>query len=263
MAGSPTPELDVELLLADVRGTDRLTLMTRFPDSLTERELERFYDHIRRREAMEPIAYIIGRKAFWTYEFLVSPATLIPRPDSEVLVALASQEASEAKTVLDLGTGSGALLLSVLGEIPGAVGVGVDISCEALLTARRNALRLGLQGRARFVESDWFAALDGARFDLILANPPYVTEAEYESLMPDVRLYEPRTALVAGPDGLDAYRSLLADLRQHLSPDGIALFEIGSSQAKAVQTLSQAAGFSSATVHLDFAGHDRVVMLKQ
>ena len=209
-----------------------------------------------RRLAREPIAYILGEREFWSLSFAVTPAVLVPRPDSETVVeaALAAFAAGAgAGTVLDLGTGSGCLLLAVLSEWPGARGLGIDSDPGAVALARANARRLGLDARARFAVGDWGRAV-GARFDLVVANPPYVPSAAIAHLDAEVARHEPRRALDGGGDGLDAYRALVPDLGRLLVPGGVAVLEVGAGQAAAVARLLGLAGLVAVARHLDLAG---------
>jgi release factor glutamine methyltransferase len=215
---------------------------------------------VARRVAHEPMAYIVGRQGFWSLEFLVSPATLIPRPDSETIVEAALTLAPPTR-VLDLGTGTGCLLLSVLHERPSAFGIGVDRVAAAAALARRNAERLGLSDRSAFVCGDWAAALRG-RFDLVLSNPPYIAHAAIPTLMPDVAGHEPHTALDGGPDGLDAYRTIVRALPDLLVPGGAAVLELGLGQGRAVAALGAGAGFG-ASFRADLAGIDRAIVLRR
>ncbi|WP_414900645.1 peptide chain release factor N(5)-glutamine methyltransferase [Sphingomonas flavalba] len=254
-AVSDTPRLDAELLLAHALGISRERLLLAGADAPPPG----FAGLVARRLAHEPVAYITGTRAFWTIELAVGPGVLVPRPDSETLLAAALAHFGESgpASVLDLGTGSGALLLAALDQWPAARGLGVDRSDAALAVARGNAARLGLADRAEFVAGDWAAAID-RRFDLVLCNPPYV-EAD-AALSPDVSLYEPATALFAGPDGLDAYRVLMPQLVRLIAAGGIAAVEIGATQAGAVAALAAAAGLP-ATCHRDLAGRDRCLVL--
>lgn len=216
---------------------------------------------LERRMEGEPVAYITGTRDFWTISLAVRPGVLIPRPDSETLIEAAVRHfgAAGPGRVLDLGTGSGALLLAALDQWSRASGVGVDRSPEALAVAAENALRLGMKDRARFVRGDWSKGLD-ERFDLILCNPPYIEE---DAALPrDVADHEPEGALFAGTDGLDAYRLLAPQVAGLTAPEGIALFEIGSTQAAAVRALMEAEGLSCEVVR-DLAGRDRCVAVKR
>jgi release factor glutamine methyltransferase len=259
-ATSDTPRLDVELLMAQALAVSRSELLLRH---LRDPAPTAFTALLDRRIAHEPIAYILGQQEFFGLEFRVSPAVLIPRADSEVLVETAIACHPDALTVLDCGTGSGALLLAVLTMLPQARGIGVDRSEAALAIAGGNAARLGLSTRARMAAVDWdqpgWADSLGGPFDLILANPPYV-EAD-ACLAPSVAAHEPAGALFAGPEGLDAYRILLPQLPALLTPDGIAFVEIGASQAEAVTALAQASGFTI-KLHRDLGGRARLLELR-
>jgi len=213
---------------------------------------------IARRLAHEPIAYITGARAFWTIDLRVGPGALVPRADSETLIEAAVAQFGDRApaTILDLGTGPGTLLLASLDQWPQARGLGVDRSAVALTMARANADRLGLASRARFIEGDWAAGID-SRFDLVLANPPYV--GADEPLPPEVRDHEPATALYAGPDGLDAYRAIVPDLPRLLAPRGVAIVEIGHTQAEAVGAIIAAAGLSW-SLRRDLAGRPRAIV---
>jgi release factor glutamine methyltransferase len=211
-----------------------------------------------RRLAHEPIAYITGKRAFWTIELEVGPGVLVPRADSETLIEAAVAHFGRAgpKTILDLGTGPGTLLLSALDQWPEATGLGVDTSTEALAYANRNATALGLEDRAHFAIGDWAAGLAGL-FDLILANPPYI--GVHETLPSEVRDHEPAAALFAGPDGLADYRAVTPQLPALLAPGGAAILEIGATQAAAVTELLEAQGFAVA-LHCDLGGKPRALV---
>ena len=254
---SDTPRLDAELLMAHALGTTREQLLL---DRLDEEVPDGFEALVERRLAHEPVAYVTGRRAFWTVELEVGPGVLVPRPDSETLIeaALALFGADGPATILDLGTGPGTLLLAALDQWPEATGLGVDRSDTALKYARSNAERLGFAGRARFRRGDWSEGLE-ERFDLILCNPPYVeTDAK---LAPDVRLWEPAEALFAGPEGLDAYRRLAPQLSGLLAEGGAACVEIGAGQHAAVTNLFGAQGFSVAS-RADLSGVPRCLILR-
>jgi release factor glutamine methyltransferase len=255
---SDTGRLDAELLMAHLFGVSRSELLLRH---LRDPAPPGFAALVERRAACEPVAYITGRQEFYGLPFIVSPATLIPRGDSETLVAAALEAKPDALRVLDLGTGSGALLLAVLAYLRQAQGIGIDRSEAALEVARANAEALGLRPQARFVAGDWHAEgwADGlGTFDLILCNPPYV-EAD-AALDPDVRDFEPHTALFAGPEGLDDYRVLIPQLRALMSEGAVAVLEIGANQADAVAALAAAAGFNT-RLHRDLAGRARALLL--
>lgn len=217
-----------------------------------------------RRLAHEPLAFILGKREFWSLEFAVSPATLIPRPESETLIesALAVfRDRAPPQRILDLGTGTGCLLLAALSEFRSAVGVGVDRSAASAMLARQNAVTLGFADRSSFVCGNW-ADTVAARFDLILCNPPYIPTSELSELMPEVAAHEPRTALDGGPDGYVAYRGLLADLPRILDHDGIAVLEMGQHQAKTVAELAQQEGLVGDFCN-DLLGIARVIVLRR
>ncbi len=256
---SDTPRLDAELLMARALGVSRSDLLLRHMGGAVPAG---FADLLARRAAHEPVAYILGTQEFYGLSFAVSSAALIPRADSEVLVEAALAARPGARTVLDLGTGSGALLLAVLSVLSEARGAGIERSAAALAVARGNAKALGLANRAEMRSGDWTQpdwADDLGRFDLILANPPYV-EASFD-LAPSVREYEPAAALFAGAEGLDDYRILIPQLPGLLAPGGVALVEIGAAQAGAVAGLAHGVGMS-ARLHHDLAGRDRVLEMR-
>jgi release factor glutamine methyltransferase len=216
---------------------------------------------VERRVAGAPIAYLLGRKEFWSLDFFVTSATLVPRPDSETLVAAAlafAADPARAWRALDLGTGSGCLLLAFLSERPAAFGVALDRSEAALAVAAVNADSLELASRAGFVRADWAACLAGP-FDVVLANPPYIPRDEIPGLAIEVRDFEPEAALDGGPDGLDCYRRILADLPRLLAPEGMAFLEVGIGQADEVAALVRAAGLAVAGIERDLAGIARCV----
>jgi len=257
-AVSDTPRLDAELLMAHAFDASRDDVLLA---RLAEPAPAAFEPLVRRRLAQEPIAYITGRRAFWTIDLAVGPGVLIPRPDSETLIEAAVAHFGRAGPgrVLDLGTGSGALLLAALDQWPGALGHGRDASAEALAVAAGNADRLGLAARASFSLGDWGEGLTGP-FDLVLCNPPYVEEGAH--LPPGVRDWEPAAALYAGADGLDDYRRLAPEIARLLSPQGLACVEIGATQATAAGALFEAQGLG-ASVRKDLAGRDRCLVLRR
>jgi release factor glutamine methyltransferase len=254
---SDTPRLDAELLMAEALHIDRDRLILAPPQRDAP---ERFRTMVERRRAGEPVAYITGRRAFWNIELHVGPGVLIPRPDSEVLIASALEHfegTAGPKRILDLGTGPGTLLLAALDLWPQATGLGVDLSRQALTYASSNARRLGFENRVRFSVGDWAKGLK-ERFDLILCNPPYV--AEGAELGPGVREYEPDEALFAGAEGLDAYRVLAPQLPGLLNEGGLAAVEIGHDQAEAVTALLSRGGLQ-ARVANDLGGRPRALLL--
>jgi release factor glutamine methyltransferase len=254
-AGIEEPRREARLLLAAAHGTDAAGLLAR-----THVAEARYESLLARRAAREPLAYILGRKEFWGLSFAVSPATLIPRPDSETLVEAALALPAPG-LVLDLGTGTGCLLLAVLHERPDALGLGVDRLPEAAALAAQNARALGLADRAFFAASDWAGAVNG-KFDLILSNPPYIPAGDLAELMPEVAQYEPASALDGGADGLAAYRAIIAALPRLLASNGAAVLELGVGQAVSVASLAKRAGFTCVT-RPDLAGTPRAAILKQ
>ncbi|MFT3811042.1 MAG: peptide chain release factor N(5)-glutamine methyltransferase [Micropepsaceae bacterium] len=261
LAGLETPQREARLLLAHVLEVEAAELAL-IPDRpVGPQEAARFAEAVERRAGHEPFAYITGRRDFWTLELEVSPATLIPRPDTETLVETALKIVGHVRApvrILDLGTGTGAILLALLTELPRAEGVGVDVSDEALEIARRNALRAGAGDRARFSKSSWWSDVTG-EFDLIVSNPPYIPSREIVELDADVRDFEPRLALDGGPDGLAAYRAILSVAGQRLSENGAVLFEVGAGQAGDVAAMMRASGLPYTATRRDLGGHERVV----
>jgi release factor glutamine methyltransferase len=254
---SDTARLDAELLMAEALHIDRDRLLLAPPDRQVP---ERYWDMIRRRSEGEPVAYITGRRAFWKIELHVGPGVLVPRPDSEALIASAIdhfEAAAGPKHILDLGTGPGTLLLAALDIWPDATGLGVDVSRQALSYASANARRLGFEARAKLMQGNWAKGLL-EKFDLILCNPPYI--ADGAEVGAGVREYEPDEALFAGQEGLDAYRALAPQLPQLLNSGGIAAIEIGPDQADAVTTLLARDGLQ-ARVATDLAERPRAILL--
>ena len=254
---SPTPRLDAELLLAQALGKSRSYLHTWPERELDAPQLERYQASLARRQAGEPVAYILGRQGFWNLELEVAQHTLIPRPDTELLVetALALLPAT-LQRVLDLGTGSGAIALALACERPGWQVMGVDRIAEAVLLAERNRIRLKL-GNARFVESHWFSCLAGQRYQLIVSNPPYIRADDRHLAQGDVR-FEPSSALVAGADGLDDIRLIIQQAPDYLDAGGWLLLEHGFDQADAVCELLRAHGFNAVESRRDLGGHQRI-----
>jgi release factor glutamine methyltransferase len=217
-----------------------------------------------RRAAREPMAHLRGQQGFWTLDLAVSPATLIPRPDSETLIeaALAARpDRAAVRRILDLGTGTGALLLAALSEFPLATGIGTDRIAAAAALAARNAKAAGLAARAMFIVDAWAASL-AEQFELVLANPPYIPSAEIAGLMPEVAAHEPPSALDGGADGLSSYRAILPNLPRLLAPGGIAVLELGAGQAQSVVTLSRAAGLDQVALRSDLGGIARALVLR-
>ncbi len=256
---SDTPRLDVELLMAEALGVSRSDMLLCHHDSEVP---ARFAELLNRRLEREPVAYILGRQEFYGRDFAVTRDTLIPRADSETVVQAALDAARPDARVLDCGTGTGALLLTFLAECPQATGIGIDTSSGAGMVAAANVEALGLTGRAQIVRRDWNQpgwADDLGRFDLVIANPPYVEENA--DLQPDVRDFEPASALFAGPDGLDDYRVLVPQLPALLTENGVAVLEIGHRQAQSVSEVARNQGFT-AEVHQDLGGRDRALVLR-
>ncbi|MEA2775142.1 MAG: release factor glutamine methyltransferase [Acetobacteraceae bacterium] len=217
-----------------------------------------------RRIGHEPVALIVGRREFWSMEFMVSPASIIPRPDSETLIEAAVAAFGDRRQptkIIDLGTGTGCLLLALLQEFPTAFGIGVDLAPDAAALAKANATQLGLRSRSAFLVGDWTEAFSGS-FDLVISNPPYIPGPEVATLMPEVAHYEPRLALDGGPDGYDAHRTILSDLNRLLEPNGIAILELGRGQANYVSYLAREAGFQ-ASFRMDLAEIPRAIVLNR
>ncbi len=258
-AVSDTPRLDAELLMAHAAGIERGDLIL----GLRDRDApDSFAALVERRLRHEPVSHIVGTRDFWTLTLAVTPDVLTPRPDSETLIEAGQAHfagTSGPRRILDLGTGSGALLLAALSEWPQATGLGIDISAAALEVARGNAERCGLAARAELRLGDWFEGID-QRFDLILANPPYIST---DAILPrDVAEHEPHLALFAGGDGLDAYRILAPALGAHLAAEGMAAVEIGFDQRDSAAALFAAEGLR-VTVFNDLGGHPRCLKLTQ
>ena len=263
-AAIEAPRLEARRLLAHVLGTSEEALLRDPRAAVPADKAAHFAALLARRVAHEPFAYLTGRVGFWTLDLEVSPATLIPRADSESLIEAALEACPDkgaALRVLDLGTGTGALLLAVLSELPSASGVGIDLKPKAAALAARNAARLGLAGRACFLAGDWAAALTG-RFDLLLCNPPYIESTAIPALMPEVARHEPASALDGGADGLAAYRPIIADLPRLLAPRGVAVLELGTGQQAAVEALARAAGLTPEACRADLGGVPRALVLR-
>lgn len=261
-AGIDEPRLDATLLLCAAQGIGRTALISAPEAPLAADEAAAFAAMVARRAAHEPVSRILGHREFWSLDFRLSAATLDPRPDSEILVeAVLDRLDDRARPwrLVDLGTGSGCLLLTLLHELPQARGLGIDRAPGAVAMAAENAAMLGLAGRAAFREGDWLAGVTET-FDVVLSNPPYIASAEIATLAPEVRLHDPQGALDGGADGLDAYRALLPQAAARLAPAGLCAVEIGHDQAAAVATLMQAAGFAVEPVLTDLGGCDRVVV---
>ncbi len=259
-AGIDTPVFDARLLLEAGAGVSRLDIVTDPRRAISPEQVAAVDALTRRREAREPVAHIIGRRHFWTLDLEVSRDVLIPRPETELLVeeALKALDPNQPADVLDLGTGSGAILLAVLHERQLARGVGVDVSEAALAIAVSNAKALNLADRSDFRQGSWAEAITES-FDLVLSNPPYIATAEIAGLALEVARFEPHLALDGGADGLDAYRAIIDALPRLLKPGGVFAFEVGHTQAEAVSALAEAKGFTVEPARRDLAGIPRVV----
>ena len=263
-AGVESPRLDAELLLAAAAGVARIELLSRVV-AVDETARARFAQLVARRAAREPLAYILGRKEFYSLELEVGPGVLIPRPETEILVEVSLEELGRRRDprVLDVGTGSGAIALAIAAGLPSARVVATDVSAGALAVARRNLERLGMAERIEIRLADCFAVMDGGKplglFDLIVCNPPYVRDGEIEGLQAEVSRYEPRITLAGGSDGLDFYRLLARGARQHLAAGGKIAVEVGAGQAADVAAIFRASGLSEITMRNDLSGISRVV----
>jgi len=262
-AGISDARREARLLTASALGWDAARVLG-FPEvGLSRVECECLEALIARRSAREPISRILGYREFWSLRFLLSAETLDPRPDSETLIEAALAALTDIRRphrILDFGTGSGCLLLTLLSELPNATGTGIDLSEGALETARRNAAALGLVGRARFACGYWGEGVSG-QWDVILANPPYIAADEIDRLAPEVARFEPRRALDGGPDGLAAYRALAPAIVRLLAPAGIAVVETGAGQAQKVSGIMAGAGLALRAVRHDLSGVDRCLVL--
>jgi release factor glutamine methyltransferase len=260
-AGIDSPAIDARLLLEAATGATRTDILTDPYRPVSADQRETLEGWLARRERREPVARILGRKAFWNLVFQVAPGVLSPRPDTETIVDLALKRFPDSARfeMLDMGVGSGAILLSILAERPGAKGLGTDVSDEALAVARDNAANLGLADRAAFLHTPWAEGLGYGAFDLVVSNPPYIETGELDGLDPEVRDHDPRLALDGGADGLDAYRAVVPETLRVLKPGGRFFVEIGSTQADAVSALFRNAGAEEVEVVRDLGDRDRVV----
>jgi len=262
--GNELARRDADLMLAHILAVEPAALPS-FCKPISTDQFSQFEIMVDRRLAGEPVAYILGEQGFWTLDFYVNQHTLIPRPDTELLVEIglkAIDEIAEPR-IADLGTGSGCILLSILSECGKSVGVGVDVSAGALDVARRNADRHGLSSRARFMRSDWFEGLVGEQFDLIVSNPPYIPVEDIAGLMLDVRDFEPASALNGGQDGLDYYRHISRHAQQYLLGNGHLAFEVGIGQFADVSSIMENYGYTHIRVFPDLAGVNRVIIGKK
>jgi release factor glutamine methyltransferase len=263
--GLDTPELDARLLVQDILGLKYEDLLLNSNRLVTDSESEILTAAAERRLLREPVSRILGTRSFWKSDFKVSRETLDPRADSETLIeaVLGYLNQRHSFNILDLGTGTGCLLLSLLQEFPQATGVGIDISAGAVQTAQQNAEELQLAGRASFIVSDWSGMGFDQSFDVIISNPPYIADAEIPKLEPEVRHYDPHRALAGGADGLACYRSIAGLLPKLLTKQGKVFFEIGYDQADSVKGILAGAGFGVLQVVADLAGHSRCVVAQR
>lgn len=260
-AGIPDAGLDARLLVGHALDLTTSDLVGHPERALTSASRQRIEALLDRRLGREPVAYITGRREFWSLRLSVTPAALIPRPDSETLIEAVLDDVGDRSAplrVLDLGTGSGCLALALLSELSNATAVAVDLSADALQLARANAAALGLGNRVHLVAADWATALTGP-FDIVVANPPYVAAAAWGGLAPEIRLFEPQAALVGGDDGLSAYRSIIPDLPRVLAPSGRAYLECGHEQSARIADLLNAHGFTAIAVRADLGGRARCI----
>lgn len=259
-AGVPDPARDARLLLAHAASVDaaRVTLIA--PEEIAPEIAERFDQLVALRAVRVPVSQLVGKRAFYGRDFRISREVLDPRPETETLIDLALAEPFER--LLDLGTGSGCILVTLLAERPEARGTGVDLSEAACLQASANALLHGVGARAEILQSDWFAAVEG-RFDLIVSNPPYLAAPEMAEVSPELRDHEPRMALTDGEDGLSAYRIIAAEAQGYLTAEGRVLCEIGWTQAEAVQQIFAESGWGEIGLAHDLGGHPRVVSARK
>lgn len=264
-AGIETARLDARLLLAAATGKTAEQIVAHPDLELPGPAIEAFSGLLTRRMRREPISQLLGRREFWSLDFVTTRDTLTPRPDSETLIETALRllpDRGAALRILDLGTGTGCLLVTLLSEYPGATGIGTDASAAAADVARRNVAAHRLDARARIAVTHWDDGVDGV-FDLIVSNPPYIATAELPGLDPEVALYEPTAALEGGADGLDAYRDLAPRVARRLAPGGFALFEIGLGQAAEVESICVGAGLQVHGRACDLAARERCVVVKR
>ena len=263
-AGIDSAETDARLLMAHALGIDRAELIANGERALTLEQANAIDALAERRLKHEPVARIFGRKEFWSLSLQISPAVLVPRPETETVIEAAldavvrDARQMDRLRILDIGTGSGALLLALLSELPNATGTGTDISAAALEVARANAERSDLATRCTFIACDIAAGVRGP-FDLIVSNPPYVAHGEIASLAPEVRDYDPALALDGGADGLNGYRAIAAQARGLLAPGGMFIVELGMDQEEAVRALFTKAGLTAAAARHDLAGIPRAL----
>jgi len=265
-AGIESAGLDARILLEHILGVSREELLFSLDLTLTTAQYTRLENLVEERKKRSPIAKLIGKREFWGLDFTVSAATLDPRPDSETLIEEILERVQDrafALKILDLGTGTGCLLFSLLSEFPAAKGVAVDVSAEALEIARQNAASLGLVERVDFIHSKWAENIHGEKFDIIVSNPPYIPSAEIAELAPEVAVFEPKLALDGGVDGLDCYRTIIKQLPNLLAENGFAAFEIGIGQEKDIEKIAGENGLKLVTAKKDLGGIIRCLILQK
>lgn len=261
--GIESPRLNAELLVGHSLGLKRMQLYLQFERPLAEVELAKIRPLVKRRSDREPLQYIVGTTEFSGLVLKVDRRALIPRPETELLVEVAKAQVPPPRRIIDLGTGTGAIALALAKHFAEAAVSAVDVSAEALALARENATTLGLAERVRFMQSDWFAAVPaGEKFDLIVANPPYLSDAETKETSPEVQRFEPWNALSAGPDGAEALRKIIAAAPAWLEVGGCLLLETGIAQHAQLLEAAKAAGFASAESRRDLTGRDRYVLAR-
>jgi release factor glutamine methyltransferase len=260
-----SPAIDARLLLEAATGATRTDILTDPHREISADAVSTLEGYLARREKREPVARILGRKGFWKLLLNLTPAVLVPRPETECLVDMILKRtvANQAFSLADLGTGSGAILLSVLSERPAAKGVGTDISEEALAVARDNAAGLGIAGRAAFLRTSWGGGLADRSFDIVASNPPYIRSDVIATLDPEVKDHDPHLALDGGVSGLDAYEALAPEIFRLLKPGGLAFLEIGYDQSQAVESLMTSAGFRDVGTYLDLSNQPRIVTARK
>ncbi len=261
-AGIDTPALDARILIRAATGLDDVAMIADAGQAVPENQKTLIDAWVVRRVAGEPVSRILGEKEFYGRVYKVTPATLDPRPDTEILIDRALDWArgqNRPLRILDLGTGTGCILITLLAALPEATGLGVDINHDAVAVSRENAVKHGVETRSRFVAGSWFDPVAGERFDLIVSNPPYIPRADIESLAPEVRNHDPILALAGGIDGLDPYKIIFPALKNHLLPGGMALLELGFGQAESIARLVDDSDVFMSRITPDLGGIPRVV----
>ena len=261
-AGLDTPELDARLLMQAATGLRHEELLMRYNEPVSDAQSDALNKMVQRRLLREPVSRILGVRAFWKSEFKISRETLDPRADSETLIEAVLDHVPHDRplSILDLGTGSGCLLLSLLQELPEATGLGVDISADAIQTAHENAATLGLSNRVKFMVNNWTELKINNLFDIVISNPPYISDSEIAVLAPEVKEYDPVRALSGGADGLSCYREIISLLPKLIQKTGFVFMEIGATQAESVKEMLAKSGLHMIQTAQDLAGHDRCVV---